>query len=271
MPVSPSRSRGPKAAPPAERPRTLWPLGLIGIAAVSAVIIATLPASLIVHFLPPFVHAEDFSGSVWHGSAGKLIVNARDAGALEWRLHPRALLGLAMAADLHWVKTGFELDGTVRMDRREIAADHIQGEGPIEDLRDFGVPAGWRGTVSIKSIEIKSDYSSILSAAGDIQVTNLASARVAGGANLGGYDLSFPQDAISPDGTATANLADRGGPLQILALIRLSAKTRTATLSGTVMARAEASPAVRSELDNLSQLRGRDSQGRIPLEVEFTF
>jgi hypothetical protein len=37
------------------------------------------------------------------------------------------------------------------------------------------------------------------------------------------------------------------------------------------MARAEASPALRSQIDNLAQLRVRDSQGRIPVEFEFTF
>ena len=116
MPTSRSPSRAPKPAPVS---RSYRPLVLIGLAAVLAVIVATLPASVVAHFLPASIHAEDFSGSIWHGSAGKISVMARDAGALEWRLHPAALLGMAVAADLHWVKVGFVLDAdndAVRME-----------------------------------------------------------------------------------------------------------------------------------------------------------
>ena len=108
---SPSRgakSNGRADLTPPKRP--YWPLIVIGLAAVLAVVVAALPASIITHFLPPMVQAEDFSGSLWHGSAGRINVNARPAGALEWRLHPASLLGMAVAADLHWVKVGFVMD-----------------------------------------------------------------------------------------------------------------------------------------------------------------
>src|SRR5271154_5084465 len=82
MPPSHSSAR---PIEPGVRSRTLWPFILIGVAAVVGVILAALPASIVTHFLPPGVRAEDFSGSIWHGSAGRLRVNARDAGALEWR------------------------------------------------------------------------------------------------------------------------------------------------------------------------------------------
>src|ERR1700692_3628784 len=113
MPASRSASRDAKAAP---RSRNLWPAVLVGLAALFAVSIAALPASVITHFLPPSIHAEDFSGSIWPGSAGKISVKARDAGALEWRLHPAALLGLNVSTDLHWVKTSFVIDATASLD-----------------------------------------------------------------------------------------------------------------------------------------------------------
>src|SRR6202171_4260165 len=150
MPVSRSPSRAPKsmraAEPaPAPRSRSYWPVVLIGVAAVLAVIVAALPASVITHFLPPSVLAEDFSGSIWHGSAGKISVSARDAGALEWRLHPAALLGMQVSADVHWVKVGFVVDAAVNIDRQGVSAHAVKGGGPIEDLQDFGVAPGWRG------------------------------------------------------------------------------------------------------------------------------
>ena len=88
MPTSPSPRRGAKARSPAPRPappRSLWPrLALIGVVAVIVVVVCVLPASLITRFLPPAVQAEEFSGSIWHGSAGRITVTGRPAGALEW-------------------------------------------------------------------------------------------------------------------------------------------------------------------------------------------
>ncbi len=268
MPVSRSPSRDTKPAP---RSRSFWPIVLIGLAAVLAVIIASLPASIITRFLPPAVHAEDFSGSLWHGSAGKISVDARDAGALEWRVHPAALLGMELSADVHWVKVGFVVDAAVKIDRLGLTAHAVKGGGPIEDLRDFGVAPGWRGTAGINFSELKSDLVKPLAAVGGIQVSNLASAQIAQGADLGGYDLRLAEGAVGADGSVTAQLTDTGGPLDAKAVIRLSAKERTGMLTGTLKERPDAPAALRSDLEGIVQLRGRDPQGRIPVDLEFTF
>jgi len=266
-----STSRTSRASPaPRPRSRPYWLIVVIGVAALLAVIIAALPASIVTHFLPASVHAEDFSGSLWHGSAGKISMNARDAGALEWHLHPAALLGMAVNADLHWVKVGFVMDGAVTIDRRGITARAVRGSGPIEDLRDLGVAAGWRGTANVNLTELKSDFTAPLAAVGDIQVSNLTSAQFAGGADLGSYDLMMAEGAVGADGSLTARIADTGGPLEVQAMIHYAAKEHTGLLTGTLRERADASPALRSQLQNLSQLRGRDSQGRIPVDLEFS-
>jgi len=224
---------------------------------------------MITHFLPPSVRAGDFSGSVWHGSAGKISVNARDAGALEWRLHPAALLGLTVVADLHWVKTGFVIDASATIGTRGFVARAVTGGGPIEDLRDLGVAPGWRGTANVNFSELKGDFSQPLGAVGDLQVSNLSSAQIAGGADLGSYDLRLNQATLGPDGNVTASLEDTGGPLEVRTLIHYSPAERSGTLSGTIKERPDAPPGLRSQLENLSRLRGRDSQGRIPVDLEF--
>jgi hypothetical protein len=267
MPASRSPSRGVKPIP---RPRSYWPIALIGLAVIAAVIVAALPASVVTHFLPPSVHAEDFSGSIWHGSAGKISINARDAGALEWRLHPQDLLGMSVAADIHWVKRGFVIDAAVTLDRQGFAAHDIKGSGPIEDLRDFGVAADWRGTADINLSELKSDFAKPLSIAGDVKVSNLASARVADGADLGSYDLALAQGAVSPDGSVAARVTDTGGPLEVQTLIHYAPKEHSGMVTGTLKERPDAPAALRNELQNLSQLRGRDPQGRIPVDLEFS-
>src|SRR5579863_3043079 len=103
MPTSPSQRRGVRSAqapPPPAPSRSMWPrLALIAVAAVLVVVVAALPASLIARFLPPGVRVEDFSGTIWHGSAGRITAGGRPAGAAEWHLHPLALLRLHTAAD----------------------------------------------------------------------------------------------------------------------------------------------------------------------------
>jgi hypothetical protein len=281
MPTSPSPRRVSKLAPagaraPIARARPLWPrVALIALFTVLAIVIAVLPASLANRFLPAAVRAEDFSGTLWHGSAGRITVDGRDAGALEWRLHPLALFKLRLDADLHWVKGGFVIDGTAGIGRNDFQASGLRGGGPIADLSTFGVASGWRGIARVRIREIAADLSgptpSLRSAAGEIDVSDVSAPQVAGGSNLGSYALSFDDAALSADGDARAALVDKGGPLSLDASLTLTPKTRTGMLSGTAKERDDAPPALRRELDNVAQLRARDAQGRIPIDLEFTF
>jgi len=241
------------------------------VAAVFAVVVTALPASLIGHVLPPSVHAEDFSGSLWHGSAGTIRVNGRDAGAIEWHLHPAALLGLTLSADLRWVKVGFVVDGAVAVKRGGFSLQGLSGGGPIEDLRELGVAAGWRGHADVHFSLIQGDFARLSAAVGEITVSNLASTQVADGADLGGYDLRFPERAVSADGGISSDLTDTGGPLAIQAHIRFSPADRIGLLSGTLGERTGVPPALASQLESLAQIRGRDRQGRIPVDLEFNF
>jgi hypothetical protein len=267
MPASRSASRDIKAPRPARR----WPLILLGLVVLSAAAVFMLPASLAARFLPAQVRAEDFSGSLLHGAAGKISINARDAGAIEWQVHPLALLRLALVVDVHWVKVAFVIDGSADLGARSIVARDIHGGGPIEGLQDLGFAAGWRGAANLNFTEIKSDFHALQSAVGKIEVSNIASANIAEGSDLGSYVLQLAPDSIAPDGTLSATVTDNGGPVEAQAQIRFSPATRTGMLSGTLKERPEASPALRNQLNNLAQLRPRDSYGRFPVELEFTF
>jgi hypothetical protein len=268
MPALRSPSR---AAKPIPRSRSYWPVIFIILAAVLIVILVELPASIAAHFLPPTVHAEDFSGSIWHGSAGKISVAGRDAGALEWRLHPAALAGMAVAAELRWVKVGFVVSGAIRLDRQSVAAHDVRGGGPIEDLRDLGVAAGWRGTADINFTDLKLALGKPQTAVGEIRVSNVSAPQIADGADLGGFDLRLPDGAVDSSGNVSAQLTDSGGPLDVEALVHYSASEHTGLLSGTVRERPGAPPALLGQLENLIQLRGRNPQGRIPVDLEFSF
>jgi hypothetical protein len=267
MPASRSPSRTARVNPPTRR---RWPLILAGLMVVLAASIYVLPASLLARFLPRAVHAEDFSGSLIHGAAGRISVNGRDAGAIEWQLHPLALFGLSVVMDVHWVKVGFVLDGVAHIDRNGIAGHDLKGGGPLENLRDLGLPPGWRGNCTVSLSEIKSNFNQLLAASGRIDAAGVSSADIAEGADLGGYALEFPAGAVSPDGSVTANLNDTGGPVEIKAQIRFSSATRTGLLSGTIKERADMAPALKTQLDNLAQLHRPDAQGAFPIDLEFT-
>jgi hypothetical protein len=270
MPASRSAHRDTKRARPARR----WPfilLVLIGLIVLSAAVIFALPASLAARFMPTQVHAEDFSGSLLHGAAGKVSINARDAGALEWQVHPLSLLRLAIVADIHWVKVGFLIDGTAEIGPGGYTAHDIKGGGPIANLQTLGFADGWNGSASLTFTAIKGTFRKLEAAVGKIDVANISSAGIAAGSDLGSYELQLGPESIAPDGSISTTLKDTGGPVEAQAQIQFSPASRTGTLSGTLRERAEASPALRSQLSNLSQLRPRDASGRFPVELEFTF
>jgi hypothetical protein len=264
-----SRSPKPRSNPVAPK-RSYGPLIAIGLAAVIGVVVTALPASIITHFLPPIVHAEDFSGSIWHGSAGRITLNGRDAGAFEWRLHPAALLTLSVAADVHWVKIGLLIDASVEVDRHGFKAHDVKGGGPIENLGDLGLATGWRGSAVVDFSELAGDFTRVSAVAGHLRVANLSAAQIAAGADLGGYDLNFGPGAVDADGNIAAQLRDTGGgPLDVQALVHYSAREHTGLLTGTVHEHPDAPAALVNQLGSFAQLRGRDPQGRIPVDLEF--
>jgi hypothetical protein len=263
MPTSRSSREPSRPAPK----RLIWPIVLVAVLGIAAVVLVVLPASLITRFLPPQIQAEDFSGNLWHGSSGRISYASRPVGALEWRLHPFSLLSMAVAADLHWVKGSTVIDGSVRFDRHGFSARDIRGGGPLEDLRDLGIASGWNGNTTLNLQEIKGSFNSIESAAGTIDVSALASSAIAAGANLGGYELTLSPKA--PADGVSATLQDTGGPLEAQAEIRFSPASHSGLLTGTLKERPDATPALRAELANLAQMRPRDGSGRIPVEFEF--
>jgi hypothetical protein len=269
MPASRSRSRGtdaPVRAPP--RSRKLWLLIPIGVLVLGGAVLAALPASLLKRFLPPQIQADEFTGSIWHGSAARVAVMGRDVGAVEWRLHPWSLLQLTLQLDIHWVKLGFVIDGGATATRAGITLNDLHGGGPLQDLRDFAGLAGWTGTARIDMSQLAADYDRLLSAVGNVDVLELSSSQVAAGADLGNYQLQLTAQSVRPDGAIDATVHDLGGPLQAQAQVHFAPQDHTGTLTGTVLETAETAPALREQLANLTQLRARDAQGRIAVDVE---
>jgi hypothetical protein len=265
MPASRSRNRELK---PPKTQRLIWPIVLLTAVAIAAVVLSALPASMITHFLPPQIQANEFSGSIWHGSSAKISVASRPAGALEWRLRPLSLFSMAVAANVRWVKGASVIDGDVRLERHGFTARNVRGSGPLQDLHDFGMASGWSGNTTLDLQELKGSFDNLQSAVGTIEVSALASNTIAHAADLGGYVLTLNPSAGNADMLA-ATLKDTGGPLAVLADIHYVPSAHSGSLSGTVRERDGASPAVRDALSGLAQMTPRDNLGRIPVELEF--
>jgi hypothetical protein len=141
----------------------------------------------------------------------------------------------------------------------------------LEDLADLGIAPGVHGNAEIALREIASDYSRITAIVGDVEVSDAASAQIGDGSPLGNYVLHFGEDAVAADGSVSGNLKDLGGPFHVQGALKISPAGRVGTISATIGEGADITPAMRSELNGLAQMRGRDRYGRIPVDLEFTF
>lgn len=272
MKVSGSPTTSPR--PASDRRFPLIPMLAVFVAAALTVAIVALPASFLGRFLPPGAQIEDFSGTVWHGSAGSITLAGHPAGGLEWRLHPLALLRMHIDADVRWVRRSVVLEGRVSASRGALTLSDAAGGGPLEDLSDLGLPLGWRGLIGVHLREAGVQWSNsnlqLRSAVGELSLKGASAAQFADGADLGDYTLRFANPALAAGAEAVGVLKDEGGPLDLQATIQVALAERRATLSGTVRARPGAPPALQHLIDDLGVLHARDAQGRLPLDAEFT-
>jgi hypothetical protein len=235
------------------------------------VLIAALPASLLGRLLPGAVRAADFSGSFWHGAAAKISVNGIECGAAEWELHPAELFRLHLGVDLRWVKGDFALAASAHLGLHGIEADSISGGGTLEDIAALTGLPGWHGTSTVAINHLSAAYHQLNALQGDINVADLRVANLGEDINLGAYTLHFNNPAADAPGVIEGQIQDTAGPLEVHALLTLTPRSRLSTLRGTARERPSAPPALRQALEDLAQLRPRDAQNRIPLEMEFTF
>jgi len=256
MPPSPSTSRSKRL------PLVLG--ALVAVAALLIVAVIALPASLVGSVLPAGVKASDFSGGLWHGAAGRVLVNGQDCGALEWYLHPGELPHLALGVDATWAKGTFSLTATGSVSPQGLVLRAVNGGGAIEDLASLTGMPGWRGTAMVALDRVETDFSRLRALSGTINVSGLHSPNI-------GNTLRFAPPAGAANGDITARLGDTGGPLEVDAILQMPGGGHTGTLTGTARERSQASGALRRSLEELARLSPRDAQGRVPLDVEFAY
>jgi hypothetical protein len=264
-----SASRSPKPTTKPARRSYGWLVAAALLAAAGFVLYA-LPASIALRFLPHDVQATDPSGTLWHGSFAAVSLRGHAIGAVEWNIHPLPLLGGKLSAQLRWIKGGFAVNGVLEARGTHVFVHDVSGGGAIEDLADLGVTRGWSGTAQVTLAELRIEDQKIASANGAVTLIALKSPKF-GDADIGGYELALAPESVQPDGTAIAQVRDLGGPLQLSGSLNIVPAQSLLTFSGALKEREGLPTALHQELENLAQMRGRDAQGRVPLEIEFAF
>ena len=242
-----------------------------GAASFLVFLVAFLPASLLLRFLPPDVALSDVRGTVWWGSAGSLAVKGRagglrDLGAISWRSRPwrLPLLELAYAVKLAPGDGEVQLDVDVRPGGRVVLAN-VAGRFPVRAVDGLFAPAGWSGTVELDVDRVVLLAGFPKSASGVIVARDLT-APGERGVNIGGFELTLGEGTVGSD-VIVGRLRDLGGgAMKVRATIELSPDRRY-LMSGEVAPGPEATAAISR---TLSFLGPPDSLGRRPFTIEGT-
>ena len=205
---------------------------------------------------------------------------ARDAGALEWHLHPASLLHAAHrggpALGQGRVRAGRQTPASRARCRHGRRCSRRRARSRI--CSDFGLASGWRGTARVAGQEADTR-----SSRPPVRISKLGGGRhqrIGPGITAGGdgresraaMRCSSTTPPSLPVPMSAAVLTDTGGPLELDATIHSSAAKRE---TGLCRARSRRAP-MRPRRCGLNWTTSRncaprDAQGRIPVDLEFTF
>jgi general secretion pathway protein N len=202
--------------------RNLSLLALI-LLVLLALLLALFPARLAAEWAQPRLGAlqlSGVSGTIWQGQAREARLHGQTLGTLGWRIHPWALTGMKLDADLSLQGGEFEGGGFVsaargalqlRNGRLRMAAERMQ---PALDIPALNL----RGTVEIAldEAEVVNGFPRRLQGSA---LWRNAAVDGAAAAQFGDLSAEFNTGA---DGALIGTVADQGGPLMLDGQFRLA-------------------------------------------------
>jgi len=239
-------------------------LVVAGFAAFLLFLVAFLPATLLLRFLPPEVALDGVAGTVWKGYATDLRFRGRSFGHLAWTNRPWRLAAL----ELDYAATLDHATGPVTMDvkvRRPgaIVLENLRGGFPVDLVQGLISPAGWTGRIDLDVARLELEHGFPVSAEGRVVARDLTSPPPRS-MDIGSFELVLGAGSVGGDGIS-GRLQDLGsGLMRVRATLDLK-RDRTYTITGEVAAGPEADEAVRRALAFLGP---PDSLGRRPLSIE---
>ncbi len=240
-------------------------LVVAGVAAFLLFLVAFLPATLLLRFLPPEVTLDGVAGTVWKGSAADLRFRGRSLGGLAWTNRPWRLAALELdyAATLNH-DAGGPVTTDVRISKPgEIVLENLRGGFPVGLVQGLVSPAGWNGQVDLDVSRLELENGFPVAAEGRVVARDLTSPPPRS-MDIGSFELVLGAGSVGGDGIS-GRLQDLGsGLMRVRATLDLK-RDRTYTITGEVAAGPEADEAVRKALAFLGP---PDSLGRRPLSIE---
>ena len=257
------------------RQRRIGWLVVLGVLALLAFAVATLPASLLAGSLARAgLTAAAFGGSVWRGSAQGLAWQGAPLGDVSWTLTPARLLGRRLAGHATLARPGGSLvtDFDVALSGADLRLADTRFDLPLEALNalPIGMPKGWRGRASgaVERFEWADGRPVALRGALDLDGLVAPPPR---NAPLGSFHAVFPHPSPHPSlsvpqdpANLTAQVADKGGPFAVDAQLTLNPTTRDFSLEGTLVPREAVPPSMARSLELLGPA---DATGRRQFSV----
>lgn len=234
---------------------------LIGVLAVLAFTLATLPAAVLSRPLARAgLSAAALTGSVWSGGAQGLAWRGASLGDVRWTLARWPLLRGRAAGHLQLTRP----DGSVAADfeaalaGRSLALRNAQVSLPVEAFSalPLGMPKGWRGRVSGSIEELAVEQGWPVALRGQLDFDGLV-APPPRNAGVGSFRATFPHPGPQPSlsvpvdpANLTAQVVDKEGPFAVDGQLTLS-RTRNFAFEGTLAPRGPVPPAMERSLQLL--------------------
>lgn len=238
---------------------------LLGVLVFALVIAATLPARLLVPFLPTRLSLQDVSGTLWDGAAEQLNLDGTALGQVQWRLSPWGLLRARLSGDLAIVRPDGRLSGHLSLQRGgQIEAQGLSLDLPLNTLHPESTQSSWQGRIQGNVAFARLENGWPVALEGQFTIEHLHAPNAPD--DLGRFVLTFDPRDSTPE-ALLGRLHDDGGPLMVTAQLRLE-PARAYELAGDVAARS----ALSDELARaLAFLGSPGENGRRPLAMSGTF
>ncbi len=246
--------------------KKIWPLVVLGVACYLVFAVWTLPASVLLRWLPANVHVDGVHGTAWRGTAAVVQVDSAMLGEARWTLHPLALFLARLKADVNLKRTDGFAQGLISASASQIKITDLAGSLPLAALPQQVAPGGWTGTLNLRlsNLQIAQGWPTAIDGTVEIlQLTGPARSPT----NIGSYKVTFPAPTASNDAsTLVGAITDVGGPVQIAGTLQLKSD-HSYVIDGLIAARPDAPRDVQNALQFLG---APDAQGRRPFSLSGT-
>ena len=240
-------------------------LVLVGVAVFAAVILATLPASLLAGRLPTDLAVEGVSGTIWNGAADEVRLRGAPLGSLTWDAEPAALLHGSLAFHVEVLRPDGFMRGRVAATLSgALEGDALDLDLPITALHPEHSGDAWAGGLRGRIEHVRLEHGWPVALTGNFAIAHL---RPPGSElEIGGYAIDFDGRASTAE-KLVGRVRDVDAPLLVRGQLEIR-RDRSYLLQGEVTPRPGASPEVGRAV---AFLGAPDAAGRRSFEITGTF